>query len=206
MTLYKAKKLFTYAQLEYLETTSSGGNAYIKTGFTGGNPQTLFNAKLSFTTWVDGAGHGRGTKGTDNSIMVITTGGGSSNTHIKVGGFQYNFASPAYNEAKEVKIITNNYIWIDGVQKTVAGYNNTSLREIWLFKVNTDTSGWYDGWNKGRLYWCQLGNSEDDIQRNFIPAKRLSDSVLGLYDTVNDTFYTNSGSGSFSGGSIIGYF
>ena len=29
--------------------------------------------------------------------------------------------------------------------------------------------------------------------RNFIPAKYVEDQVLGLYDTVNNVFYTNAG-------------
>jgi len=40
--------------------------------------------------------------------------------------------------------------------------------------------------------------SENDVLvRNFVPCYRKSDSVIGLYDLVNNTFYTNSGSGSF---------
>ena len=35
---------------------------------------------------------------------------------------------------------------------------------------------------------------------NGIPAKRKSDNVVGLYDLVGDTFYTNSGTGDFIAG------
>ena len=38
------------------------------------------------------------------------------------------------------------------------------------------------------------------LVRNFIPAKRNSDNVLGLYDLVNNVFYTNAGSGTFIAG------
>ena len=35
---------------------------------------------------------------------------------------------------------------------------------------------------------------------DFVPAKRNADSVLGMYDLVSDTVYTNAGSGTFVGG------
>jgi hypothetical protein len=34
---------------------------------------------------------------------------------------------------------------------------------------------------------------------NLVPAKRNSDNVIGMYDLVNDVFYTNSGTGTFTG-------
>jgi len=38
------------------------------------------------------------------------------------------------------------------------------------------------------------------VVRNFVPVKRKSDNVVGLYDLVGDTFYTNSGTGDFIAG------
>lgn len=35
---------------------------------------------------------------------------------------------------------------------------------------------------------------------DFVPAKRDADDVLGMYDLVSETFYTNAGSGTFVGG------
>jgi hypothetical protein len=39
--------------------------------------------------------------------------------------------------------------------------------------------------------------------RNMIPAKRKSDNTFGLYDTANGVFYTNQGTGDFTGGTVI---
>ena len=36
-----------------------------------------------------------------------------------------------------------------------------------------------------------------------MPAKRKSDNVLGMYDIINGTFYTNAGSGTFTGGPAV---
>lgn len=40
---------------------------------------------------------------------------------------------------------------------------------------------------------------DGSIVRNLLPAKRIADNEIGLYDIVNDVFYTNDGSGSFTG-------
>ena len=42
-----------------------------------------------------------------------------------------------------------------------------------------------------------------DMVFNGIPAKRNSDNVVGMYDTVTDTFFTNAGTGTFTAGPEI---
>lgn len=41
---------------------------------------------------------------------------------------------------------------------------------------------------------------DETLVADFVPAKRDADDVLGMYDLVSDTFYTNAGSGTFVGG------
>lgn len=53
---------------------------------------------------------------------------------------------------------------------------------------------------QGKVFNCRIYDSNGAMIRNFIPAKRKSDNVIGMYDTVNRQFYTNSGSGSFTAG------
>lgn len=62
---------------------------------------------------------------------------------------------------------------------------------------------------------CSIGNSysgyleyfdiyDQDTQiRKFVPAMRKLDSVVGMYDEINDVFYTNAGTGTFSYGHIL---
>ncbi|MFQ6760064.1 MAG: hypothetical protein ACLRFM_01505 [Alphaproteobacteria bacterium] len=42
----------------------------------------------------------------------------------------------------------------------------------------------------------------DTLVRNMIPVKRNSDGALGMYDTVNNRFYTNAGTGTFIAGPV----
>lgn len=54
-----------------------------------------------------------------------------------------------------------------------------------------------------RLYYFKIYNdAQFTLARSFIPAKRKSDNVIGLYDEVTRVFYTNAGSGSFTGGGL----
>ena len=41
------------------------------------------------------------------------------------------------------------------------------------------------------------------VVRDFIPAMRKADGVIGLYDVVTQGFYTNVGSGLFTAGQIV---
>ena len=50
---------------------------------------------------------------------------------------------------------------------------------------------------QGRIYSCKLWKS-GQLVRNFVPCYRKSDNKPGLYDVVNNIFYTNSGSGDFT--------
>lgn len=51
----------------------------------------------------------------------------------------------------------------------------------------------------GKLYYVRFYNN-GNIVEDFVPCYRKSDSVPGLYDIVNQIFYTNAGSGSFTVG------
>ena len=53
-----------------------------------------------------------------------------------------------------------------------------------------------------KLYSCQISNN-GTLVRNFVPCYRKADSVIGLYDIVNDVFYTNQGTGTFLKGKDV---
>ena len=55
-----------------------------------------------------------------------------------------------------------------------------------------------------RLYSFKLRNSSGALRLDLVPAKRLSDDALGVYDTVNNAFLTNDQTGSFTAGPNVG--
>jgi hypothetical protein len=52
----------------------------------------------------------------------------------------------------------------------------------------------------GNVWNIQLFGSNDNLIFSGIPARRNSDDEIGMYDLVSNTFFTNSGSGSFIAG------
>lgn len=51
---------------------------------------------------------------------------------------------------------------------------------------------------KARLYALKL-YTDGILRRDFVPALRKADSIIGLYDRVSDSFFTNIGTGAFTG-------
>ena len=47
-----------------------------------------------------------------------------------------------------------------------------------------------------KMYECKI-TSNGNLIRDFVPCVRKSDNEPGLYDRVNNVFYTNAGSGTF---------
>ena len=67
--------------------------------------------------------------------------------------------------------------------------------------------GWGSGVSSGmigKIYGMKIYDG-DVLVRDFIPAMRIADDVVGFYDIVNDTFYTNAGSGTFTGYTEVEY-
>ena len=53
-----------------------------------------------------------------------------------------------------------------------------------------------------RLYSCKIYDS-GVVVHDYVPARRVSDSAFGLYDTKTDVFLTNAGTGKFNPGPAI---
>lgn len=59
-----------------------------------------------------------------------------------------------------------------------------------------------DRWSIAKLYSCKMYNN-DTLVRDFVPVKRISDNVYGLWDKVNEVLYENAGTGAFIGGPTV---
>jgi hypothetical protein len=90
-------------------------------------------------------------------------------------------------------------------------YNGTSINQlsvptipnavnsVYIFHVNGASN--YNPL-KGKLYYFKMFDNGVMV-RNFIPAKRKSDNVIGMYDIITQTFFTNAGTGTFTAGPAI---
>ena len=77
-----------------------------------------------------------------------------------------------------------------------------TIRSAYLFGLNNNGSFAQSG-SGCRIYYLKFYDDTNTLIRDFIPCYRKSDNEIGMYDTVNDTFYTNQGSGTFTKGGDV---
>ena len=96
------------------------------------------------------------------------------------------------------KRFVNGSSFLDIDKTYPSGVTNT----MYLFAGNYNNS---PNWRFiGRVYYLQITDNSS-LVRNMIPVRRNSDNVLGMYDLVSRTFFTNSGTGTFVAGPVASY-
>ncbi len=185
-----------YTQLEYLEST---GTQYIDMGITV-KANTLAEFEYQFKEF-------------SGSNYVFGQVAGSA-----LSAFGYRASSVGmwwFNRRNQIadvsdllkhKVVynTNGKAYRDNelvaTRGTFAGTNNLT---ILLFAERSDNNHIYKG--KVKIYYFILKEGSNTV-RNFIPARRNSDDVLGMYDLVSNTFFTNAGTGTFIAGPDLNVF
>lgn len=181
-----------YTELEYIQ---SSGSQYINTGFKP-NQDTKISITVDFplsrTTWLYG---GR------------TSAGSNSLGFLCEDGSRYRFDYASSVNALTVKPTgkftidsDKNKCYINGELVFTATYKTfTSPVNMYIF--NNNNNGSLSGGSSAKLYNCSIYNNGVLI-RSFIPCKNASGTV-GLYDSINNQFYQNAGSGTFIAGPEI---
>ena len=185
----------TYQQVEYIEST---GSAYIDTGIV---PNTNTKIDIQFETIQRGNfGIIFGGEETykDNSFHLYNSSGvfdigfGSIATAFRTS-IDYN------SNIKYTLIMDKNGFDVNGATGTFPEPTISTTYSIYLFAVHRATNVTENNALK-RIYYCKLYNN-GTLVRDMIPCYRVSDSVIGMYDLVSNTFFTNAGSGTFTKGS-----
>ena len=83
----------------------------------------------------------------------------------------------------------------DNTTTTVTNNSFSTPTPLTIFALNDAVDGVVENSNT-KLYSLKIYNS-NKLVRDFVPCYRNSDQVLGLYDTVENKFYTNNGTGNF---------
>ena len=206
----RADSINNYVVLQYLE---SSGTQAIDTGVKfGGNTRMSFRMQVlnGATGGQIGVIDGFGTDGkydrfhfnVNNGLMRVwcdRQDGGCPSASSE-GGTWHDYD---INLAKD-------RVYRDGVQDIA---QITTSGNAYVGTVNEHSTIWLFGRNSnlgsaGISYaTVRLGNVEiwqdgqlDSPNRRLFPCMRLSDNVLGMYDTVNNEFLTNVGTGTFKAG------
>lgn len=130
-----------------------------------------------------------------NNTMTVVTGGGSANLVIQgisIGSFTKKDLTFEV-DGKNFKVHANNRNYTGTASGTP-----TSTGNIALFGLNSASSSF-----AGRIYYFRLYDGTGVLIRNLVPCYRKSDNEAGVYDLVNDVFYTNSGEGAFTVGADV---
>ena len=188
--------LATHAALPdgYIQLTSitSTGAQYIKTGLV---PTTTTTVEMDFNT---GPYVGE-------TAFFGQSWGASQFLFIKQNNV-YKFydsgrqVSPLHNNANaHLSITADNKFILDfgdtAVTTTVSRAVSTSVLTLFADVAGSHMGSW-------TLYSMQISTG-GVLQRDFVPALRVSDDAVGLYDLVGNTFYANESTSPFTAGTLI---
>lgn len=86
----------------------------------------------------------------------------------------------------------DNVQYLTFTPSTISTYGEIRLLQSSMEGLESDEQGYY------KLYHVKIWDN-DTLVRHYVPAKRLSDNVYGMYDMVNSTFNVSDGTGQFTG-------
>ena len=94
---------------------------------------------------------------------------------------------------------TDGTVWYNGenIHQLDGPYDATENYNIFMFRVNPGATLSNKFYSKTRMYYLKFCAQDGALLGDFVPCKRILDGVLGMYDAVSGTFFTNKGTGTF---------
>jgi hypothetical protein len=155
------------------------------------------------TNYGDGTLIGAQNSSDTNSAYVVSGNGGMEYVRVLFSSGQSTYDRIDKYPYYELDLSYQNLaLQFDGntTNLKVSCVGTTTNLEFFIFARNVDGNA--NMYSKRKLYNLKLYQN-DIIIRDFIPCYRKSDNVIGLYDLVNQMFYTNAGTGTFLKGGEI---
>ena len=195
-----------YQEVEYLE---SSGTQYINTGWVNNN-KAIHSYKMKFQALAltEGGFFGPfatsairpGTLWLSVNAKAFKMSIGSDNSAVSKVSYAYDnsihtFTNEINENEKTYRIAYDN----EESYKTYSGSVYSNISNC-LFRSSTST---YSPISARIFYFVICENGQE--VRHLIPCYRKSDNKPGMYDLVNDVFYTNAGSGEFTVGADVNY-
>ena len=184
-----------YTALEYLEST---GTQYIDTGIAPTNTTTTevnfkYNELNGGTIFAALQSNGRNYYGIGTSTTPqYRLWYGSGGAPWVLSG------TPDLN--RHVAKLQNKSFYLDDILIASSPLSTEQNVNMYLFGANLARALYAP--SKANIYEAKIW-SGTGLVRNFIPARRNSDGEIGMYDTVTNTFFTNSGTGNFIAGPMV---
>lgn len=184
-----------YTQLEYIKST---GTQYIKTGVIPSNDLVAHFSNFSAPGNTVNYSVFLGSQSEDNA---------NDSWQFRIHPTNNKYLLDIYAQTRvQTDIVENCDIVLDSAGITVNGTKTvfsttpsiiSATYPLWIFASNTGGSAF----RPSSASFSSLTLSDaSGLLRKYLPAKRNSDSEIGLYDLVTNTFYGNDGTGSFVSG------
>ena len=193
--------LSDYTMIEYINFTAGQliNSGVIPTRDT--TTQVTFKTSTN-GTWLFGSRSGYGT--TDTYAMHLYT--ADNSLWFQIASSSTPQQSYNYSGNKVTVKVDKNYMWVNGTQLNSTAFSSsgftTSSWPLYFGGINENGSG-TDRPFIGQIYDIKIWQGST-LVRDYVPCVRNSDGVAGLYDKVENKFYTNSGTGSFGSGAATG--
>lgn len=178
-----------YIELEYIE---SNGTQYINTEYHLSSTRERIVIEVSLTNSYR------------DNIIFGNSGSGMVNINLytgilyyRYGGYDSHSVTTDTTQKHKYEIGSNGGYLDDNLIYTFDNPNGILDSPLYLFAMNENSTPAYN--IKGKIYSFKIFDG-NELKLNMIPILRLSDNTIGMYDTVNDKFYTNSGTGEFIAG------
>lgn len=192
-----------YTKLEYIEST---GTQYINTGITPRATKLQVNFKMQSLTNKYQSFFGA----VDDPSRIgyrIYRQEPSASFSFQAGTLFHNVSADLNNPIECQTTINNGgdaTFVVNGRTTSVDDNFNTQFdANMMIFTSSLGNTGRISGTGAFKLWSFQI-IKDDEEKFNGVPARRNSDNVLGVYDTVSDTFFTNAGTGEFIAGPEVG--
>lgn len=187
-----------YTQLEYIQ---SSGTQYIDTRFIPNqDTRVVASYKMlqpSDSVWYKLWGSGNGSYNNDFSAWTKGT------TQIQHYYGTQNITNTNINGCL-VNIDANKNNWTyNGILNTYPEQTFACGYSMYIFNINVDNNAAYVN-AKMQLFSFKIYDNGTLI-RDYVPCMNAN-GIVGLYDLVNNEFYTNAGTGNFIGGNIVKLF
>lgn len=189
-----------YRAVAYLQST---GTQIIYLGMKGkGSTGVFIDFEImpnTATSAIFGARHTQ--SGLDRDYLVSW---GTVSSRRYYFAYNNNYTDSQYigdfnRHTREIKVVDNNlYTYVDGTfdfsvqKKSFETVNNLAL----FGRIGAANRA------SAKIYSCKVYD-ENVLVRDLVPCYRKADNVAGMYDLVNDVFYTNAGTGEFIVGGEI---
>ena len=191
---YVPDPLEDYTLLSYIQ---SSGSQYIKTGIYPNQ-----NTKIEISAYTTDESNDKPLFGerNGNNVAFLAWTNPQNSAHPAFAFHNTGNVDTYLGFASGVKhtiVLYNGVFSCDGKVYSFATKTFNSSYELLLFGLNNagsvDDRKFY-----GRVYSCKIYDG-GTLVRDYIPVKRNSDGVCGLWDKVNEVFYTSGSGTNFTG-------